>query len=141
MSEIDSCRDGHVPDCALVLNTSFLYLFCFCGLHREVPRSACSFVISSLTLTLSLGQTGWFARTFLSSLCIPPYLSHLRYRPAKLALANYLGKELSAIAALILFGKQIDQCVDRWLVFFLAMLRSSLPQSDFVILLELKHND
>lgn len=72
----------------------------------------------------------------------PLYLSisHLRYRPAKLALANYLGKQLSTIAALSLFGKQIDQCVEGWL-FFLAMVRSSLPQSGFVILLELKHND
>lgn len=46
-----------------------------------------------------------------------PSISHLRYRPAKLALANYLGKQLSTIAALVVFGKQIDQRVEGWLFF------------------------
>lgn len=126
-------------------NILYYTIFCQCVRNWFLQRWPCSWVCLSskclffvLVLLLWTSQRGpevcllfcdimfsthfksWIDRTVFKNFpffSLYPSISHLRYRPAKLALANYLGKQLSAIAALILFGKQIDQRVEGWLVF------------------------
>lgn len=114
--ETDFCRDGHVSECALVLNAPFFVVALLLWNSQRGPEVCLLFCSIMFSTHFESWINGMICKHF-PFFSLYTSISHLRYRPAKLALANYCGKQLSTIAALSLFGKQIDPRVEGWLVF------------------------